>query len=262
MKMRLPWLIYLVACCGGAVSYADDHGNTPDVATLISTGITATINYDTDQDWFKFLAAPSLVYTINVNNVTLWDNVFAIKAFAEGDDLRKTNSAFAVNTNSPSRIVWTNHGGLRHFYVGVSSLFEFTTGIYSVVISGNFADSDGDGMVDAWEMMHFGSLTNTPAGDFDSDGFSNWDEYVTGTDPANPASRLAVTNLISVASGSTLNWPVVPYGTYRVESSTNLSVSGWQFLDRRIRDGTAGSEQLLDLSPPSTVRHYRVIYEY
>ena len=238
---------------------ADDHGNTPETATFFSSSINGTINYDTDVDWFKFLAAPSLVYTINVNNVTLWDNAFSIKAFAEGDVVRSTNSAFST---SPSRIVWTNTGGLRHYYIGVSAMFQFTTGNYAVVVSANDADGNANGMVDAWEMMHFGSLTNLPGGDFDADGMSNWDEYVTGTNPADPTSRLAVTNQVRSVSGAIINWPGVPYAVYRVESTTNLvNPGGWQFRERFIRQDTHGSETFIDAQATNQMRHYRVIYE-
>lgn len=49
-------------------------------------------------------------------------------------------------------------------------------------------DSDGDGLLDAWERDHFGNLDETAAGDPDGDGLSNFAEQVEGTDPNNPDS--------------------------------------------------------------------------
>jgi len=44
-------------------------------------------------------------------------------------------------------------------------------------------DTDGDGMLDAWEMDHFGTLDRDGTGDFDGDGISDLDEFLNGTDP-------------------------------------------------------------------------------
>ncbi|KAB7627950.1 putative Ig domain-containing protein [Alkalilimnicola sp. S0819] len=52
-------------------------------------------------------------------------------------------------------------------------------------------DTDGDGMDDAWELEHFGTLDRDGTGDFDGDGISDLDEYRNGTDPtAAPADNL------------------------------------------------------------------------
>ena len=44
-------------------------------------------------------------------------------------------------------------------------------------------DTDGDGMLDAWEMEHFGTLDRDGTGDFDGDSISDLDEFLDGTDP-------------------------------------------------------------------------------
>ncbi len=46
-------------------------------------------------------------------------------------------------------------------------------------------DSDGDGMYDNWELIHFGSLDQSYTNDFDGDGIINWGEYLANLDPAN-----------------------------------------------------------------------------
>jgi len=50
-------------------------------------------------------------------------------------------------------------------------------------------DSDGDGMSDSWELLHFGSETaGDPDSDLDNDHLTNLEEYRNGTDPDDPDS--------------------------------------------------------------------------
>jgi hypothetical protein len=53
--------------------------------------------------------------------------------------------------------------------------------------SPNSFDADGDGLPDAWEQQYFGGLAQTPGGDPDGDGVSNFQEYLLGRNPAKPA---------------------------------------------------------------------------
>ena len=45
------------------------------------------------------------------------------------------------------------------------------------------ADSDGDGLLDSWEIANLGDLSQDGTDDPDSDGHDNLDEYINGTDP-------------------------------------------------------------------------------
>ncbi|MGR9013910.1 MAG: CBM96 family carbohydrate-binding protein [Gammaproteobacteria bacterium] len=45
------------------------------------------------------------------------------------------------------------------------------------------ADSDHDGMADAWEKTYFGSISGSSTQDSDKDGYTDVEEYLNGTDP-------------------------------------------------------------------------------
>ena len=45
------------------------------------------------------------------------------------------------------------------------------------------ADQDGDGISDGWEISHFGTLSRNGTSDYDSDGLSDYLEYIIGGDP-------------------------------------------------------------------------------
>ncbi len=50
-------------------------------------------------------------------------------------------------------------------------------------------DSDGDGLLDSWELQFFGDLGQEAAGDFDADSFTNLEEFDAGTDPTDSMSK-------------------------------------------------------------------------
>ncbi|RYD19858.1 MAG: LamG domain-containing protein, partial [Verrucomicrobiaceae bacterium] len=50
-------------------------------------------------------------------------------------------------------------------------------------------DADNDGLSDTWELLHFGNLNQTGAGDPDADGYDNEAEETAGTDPKSSASN-------------------------------------------------------------------------
>ena len=47
-------------------------------------------------------------------------------------------------------------------------------------------DGDGDGLLDWWEMLHFGNLNHSASVDDDLDGLTNAQEFAAGTDPTAP----------------------------------------------------------------------------
>jgi hypothetical protein len=84
-------------------------------------------------------------------------------------------------------------------------------------------DSDGDGLPDSWELLHFGDLTQDGQGDFDGDGVNNATELAEGTDPANAASfrpRLTVT---SVGAGHVVIEPDLTSSSYTMGQPVTLT---------------------------------------
>ena len=90
------------------------------------------------------------------------------------------------------------------------------------------ADSDGDGIADAFEYQFAGNLgTMNAVSDFDRDGFTDLEEYLAGTDPTNPADSLKIIQFIVSPSGAnvTLTWLSRPTRRYFIEKRADFGAS-------------------------------------
>jgi lysophospholipase L1-like esterase len=116
-------------------------------------------------------------------------------------------------------------------------------------------DGDGDGMPDAWELLHGLSASTNDAGlDGDGDGRSNKDEYAAGTDPANADSVLEVT---AYEADGELRWKSVPGRSYVIEESVELA--SWQVVPGLPVVLATGVETVVELPMGDSVaKFYRV----
>ena len=80
-----------------------------------------------------------------------------------------------------------------------------------------FVDADGDQLNDDWEMLNFGNLLASPAGDWDSDGQDNFTEYAFGTSPTNATSRATFQTAL-IGSGANRSFEL----TYRRRAGSRI----------------------------------------
>lgn len=85
-------------------------------------------------------------------------------------------------------------------------------------------DTDADGMTDGFELWHFGSTTQTVGtADDDSDGLSNADEEVAGTQPTNESSALIQYAPTADTEALVLSWQSASGRTYAIHSTALLT---------------------------------------
>ena len=83
---------------------------------------------------------------------------------------------------------------------------------YRLLAASQSTDSVGDGIPDSWRQVYFGgngSTTNSKSCatcDPDGDGFSNLQEFLTGTSPTNPASAFRVTSILQTGTNIRVTW--------------------------------------------------------
>ena len=88
------------------------------------------------------------------------------------------------------------------------------------------ADTDGDGLPDAWEQQYFGNPTNAVASaDPDGDGMSNLQEFLTGTNPTNHASAFRITSVTRESNNVRIVWKTAGGYTNVVQSASAVSGS-------------------------------------
>ena len=230
MKKLLIFLmmVYSLVVYAGDL-FPDDYGDDIEESTIIfsnGSNYNGRIEIDTDKDWFKFVALPDIVYSVEIRTNTIWDIDFEFRGKDKNHLISKLSS---VNFTDKIKLIWTNTGAAGPYYIGVNGYLLFTTGTYMVVVTPlNMVDVDHDGLPDGWELSKFGSLTNNANGDFDHDGFSNIDEFYSKTSPINNGSFLLLRPYILTKNVATVYWNATPDAAYRLFKS--IDVKKWNSL--------------------------------
>ncbi len=119
------------------------------------------------------------------------------------------------------------------------------------------ADTDADGIPDAWELEKFGNLTTANgSSDFDGDGSSDAQEYLADTDPRDSNDSLRITCYTRVAGTNTLWWTSEPTRYYAVQEEPVVAL-GSNWVDYVVMPTPGANSASLDGSP-STQNFYRI----
>ena len=183
------------------------------------------------------------ITVINVNDAPVADNQSVtvpgdadVSLVLTGTDIDSINLTYAIRTNPSHGTLSglnTNSGEIIYtpgaYYYG-SDGFTFTvsdgslssTGTVSLTVTAGVTANTG---TPYWWMAQYG-LTNFEAdaeADTDGDGLKNWQEYISGTNPTNPASCLVISGGGLTAQGKTIiRWTSASNHFYTLSRTTNL----------------------------------------
>jgi hypothetical protein len=149
---------------------------------------------------------------------------------------------------------------------GTTNHVEFTADDGTVVVTNTATiivpwDSNGNGMPDDWEFNYFGNLDQTAAGDFDEDGFSNYAEWVAGTNPDGPGDYIGWEWQGKDGAAWKLTFKAKPYGVYHIEGKDDTAqdgVTAWYHLGSLTNGASDTAEWEDSTYPEAGTRYYRI----
>lgn len=176
-------------------------------------------------------------YTASTNRIATFDLAASMPGGANrfGIEPGKTYNIANALATDPNALVWTTgRTGTDLIANGLTiSLTGAVTGMNQakflrLVDTSAPADTDHDGMPDAWETANqLNPNSNADAAlDADGDGQSNLAEFIAGTNPQSSVSKLAIVSLSRGVTTATLTWSSVPGKSYRIQACGDLAA--WQ----------------------------------
>ena len=176
-------------------------------------------------------------------------------------------------SGTQSQLAWRNDDSVDNLnwtFSTVRNWGETSSGDWVVTILDNYAGdtgtinaltlalygSDGDDIDDTWEVEHFGdTITVNNSSDTDSDGSSDYDEWIAGTQPTNAASTFAIETL---SPEQKICWTSISGKIYMIEYTTNL-LNGFQPLETNII--ATPPQNIFTNLPPEDQAFYRIFLE-
>ena len=128
---------------------------------------------------------------------------------------------------------------------------EFSTG------GDPLPDLDQDGLADAWEAAHFGTLSRDGLGDMDSDSTTDLTEYRLGLDPKLPTQAFRAVASASGA-GLTLTWPSKPGLVFRIRRTSALAPPDWVEIGN-LTSGAGTTSSFTDVDAPTGKAFYQIV---
>jgi hypothetical protein len=250
----------------GLASYASREnataGNRPQ---LIITGVNTppTLSAISNQVTAVNVAVGPLPITVN-DLETPASNLVLTATTSDASVVPVSNIVFGGSGSSRTVTITpaTNYSGVATLTIIVSD--------GSLAASNSFLFTVQATPIENWRQTYFGTTANAgdaaDTADVTGTGQNNLFKYTAGLDPTNPAAMftLQIANVTNQPAQKNLRFaPLATGRTYLPESSTNLSLGGWQPLDDLIGPFTNGNQvTMTDSNATEPEKFYRLKITY
>lgn len=231
--------------------------------TSHTNGALAASQFDNLQFIDPAMAGPgSVVATSGSGQITLsWQALNGANSYK----IKRATTSGGPYTTISSGITATSYtdSGLSEgatFYYVLSAISGITESSDSAEISGTSYTA-----IQNWRLQSFGSAANAgrsaDSADPDGDGWTNAQEFLSGTDPNSSQSALAVNKMEVNGSDVVVRFPTVSGKTYRLECSNDLAPGSWSTVQDNI-SGTGGDVLVTDSGAATQSRRfYRIVVQ-
>jgi len=252
---------------GGIVLYYANTSNNVLRANSIYGNAGVGIGLDQSANQSAYESPPALASAVVTTNTaisgalaSLPGTTFQLDFYASPPPANQAEA----NTYLGTANVTTGAGGSASFTNSVASPVPIgqiitatatdpagNTSSLSAGVAVTGTDSVGDGITDAWRKEYFGgsgtttNSTSCATCDPDNDGYNNLQNFITGSNPTNAATRLMMGSVSNNGVNVTVSFSSIQGIVYRVEFKDNLDSAGWSILADQII-GAGGVIQLTD----------------
>lgn len=149
--------------------------------------------------------------------------------------------------------------GLRSFVIQTGTNQIYANGYLEITPA--ILDSNFDGLDDNFQRRYFLPFTELQAGptaDPDGDGYNNQHEYLTGTNPVDPAAfQFKIQTVKMTPTGTQVTFESGPGRRYQIYRRATIEGSPWETVGAPVL-ATSTSTTVLDGIAKSEIRFYRV----
>ncbi|GAA5131830.1 hypothetical protein JIN84_07260 [Luteolibacter yonseiensis] len=258
--------IYFTVVPNGGLRFmfTDAAGNNWDITTAANTiqdakwhAVAATSDGDTLSLYLKNISNGATAYTLlGTRDISASANPAISTGAGDGGDWDPGTITIARGLHN---------GGHTDRFFGHIDDVRLTNG---ALAPENFLYSPL-GSIQAWRLGHFGTTAATGSAadnaDPDGDGWDNISEYISGTLPNNPSSKLGIASLLAEGDDRTITFPTINGRYYTVQATDTLVAASWETVltsgvPAANLPGTGGDLQVTDSGGAThPKRFYRIL---
>lgn len=215
--------------------------------------VGSPIIVDTNNDGRLDIVVPSRDNTLHIWNTD--GSRISSPSLSATDWIESTPTCADIDADGILELLYTSYDGLLYCAQLSTTATDFALGWPAFLgdqasaLNGPSGDTDADLLPDSYELSTFGTIDYDASDDTDNDRSTNYDEWITATDPTDSNDRFTVTSAVSQSPDGaemTLSWRAKAGRNYNIIYTHSLAPNtvNWQPLPDQASDTVITDEQL------------------